>query len=216
MKVSALVIAKNEEGYIADCLEHLKPYVDEIVVLDGDSTDSTVKESEPFADKIFIESLLHISGDFGSIRTIGQNLCTYDWVLHCDVDERFPETFLKNIRTIIHNSQKTYGALSKNQLPAFRFPRINLEFIKDLKNTKEFNFNKLKKDAKKYYPDYQIRLLDRKVCDWRKKLHEIPYHKKYKEPVDVVAIRTLDRFPMLHLRRDYKNKEREWWKERNE
>lgn len=213
MNVSALIIAKNEEHYIADCLTHLKPYVDEIVVLDGDSTDNTVKEAKPLADKIITESLLKINRDFGSLRTTGQNLCTHQWVLHCDVDERFPEVFLENIRTIISTSQKTYGVFNKGTLPAFRFPRINLEFVPDIKNVNNYDIINLQELAKKYYPDYQIRLLDRDVCEWRRKIHEIPFHKKLNEPIDVVAIRTLDNFPMIHLRRDYKQKTREWWKE---
>lgn len=214
MKVSALIIAKNEEGYIVDCIKHLKPYVDEVVVLDGDSTDKTVEEAQPYADKIFTESLLQIiDDDFGSIRTIGQNLCTHDWVLHVDTDERVPIKFLENSRTIIKNSQQTYGLGLKGRMPAFRFPRINLEFIDNIKNATEIDIMKLQKQAQKHYPDYQVRLLDKTICIWKKKVHEVPYHKEYNEPIDVVAIRTLDMFPILHLRRDYKHKTREWWKE---
>ena len=41
-KITAIVLAKNEEDMIGDCLESLG-FVDEIIVVDNDSTDDTVE-----------------------------------------------------------------------------------------------------------------------------------------------------------------------------
>ena len=41
MKLTAVIITKNEERNIARCLESLKDVADEIVVVDSLSTDST-------------------------------------------------------------------------------------------------------------------------------------------------------------------------------
>ena len=41
--ISLCVIAKNEEEFIAACLDSAKSFVDEMVVVDTDSTDGTVE-----------------------------------------------------------------------------------------------------------------------------------------------------------------------------
>ncbi len=50
--VSAVVIAKNEERRIAECLESLS-WADEIVVVDSGSTDGTVETALRFTEKVF-------------------------------------------------------------------------------------------------------------------------------------------------------------------
>ncbi len=50
MKLSALILAKNEETLIEDCLRQLN-FVDEIIVLDQNSSDQTEKNRKKICDK---------------------------------------------------------------------------------------------------------------------------------------------------------------------
>ena len=78
ISVSAILITKNEESCLASCLESLKGCVDEIVVVDTGSTDSTVKIAEKLAPlhgyMIFqrqgmpLLNLQRVSGHFGLMQ----------------------------------------------------------------------------------------------------------------------------------------------------
>jgi len=54
MGISALIITKNEEERISDCLESIK-WVDEIVLVDSYSSDRTVETAAKYTDpELFI------------------------------------------------------------------------------------------------------------------------------------------------------------------
>lgn len=46
IKISACILAKNEEENIAECIRSVKPYVDEVIVVDNGSTDNTGEIAE--------------------------------------------------------------------------------------------------------------------------------------------------------------------------
>ena len=50
--VSVVVLTKNEENNIVECLESIKGWADEIIVVDDLSTDNTVKIASSLSDKI--------------------------------------------------------------------------------------------------------------------------------------------------------------------
>ena len=53
--LSVVIITKNEEHNIRDCLKSVD-WADEIVVVDAESTDGTVAEARRFTDKVFVRS----------------------------------------------------------------------------------------------------------------------------------------------------------------
>ena len=61
--LSVVVITKNEESRIKACLESVK-WVDEIVVVDNDSKDDTLKIAVQYTKNIFKIS----SSDFAHVR----------------------------------------------------------------------------------------------------------------------------------------------------
>ncbi len=89
--LSVVVIAKNEQARIKDCLESVHGWVDEIVVLDDESTDNTRAIAAGFTDKIFIR---HMELE-GKHRNFGASKAKNDWVLLLDCDERLTDE-LKN------------------------------------------------------------------------------------------------------------------------
>ena len=82
-KVSAVVMAYNDEANMRACLESLS-WVDEIVVVDSYSTDETTKICQEYTDKIY----QHEFHGFGRLRNEATAHATYDWIFSLDTDER--------------------------------------------------------------------------------------------------------------------------------
>jgi tetratricopeptide (TPR) repeat protein len=82
------MIVKNEEAYLADSLKSAKPFVDEIIVVDTGSTDSTVEIAQAFGARV-----VHFPwcGDFAAARNESLRHVTGDWVLVMDADERLTQ-----------------------------------------------------------------------------------------------------------------------------
>ena len=57
-KISACIISFNEEKKIEDCLKSLAGVVDEIVIIDSNSTDSTVSIAEKYTSHIHNQDFL--------------------------------------------------------------------------------------------------------------------------------------------------------------
>ncbi|UCD54852.1 MAG: glycosyltransferase family 2 protein [Candidatus Omnitrophota bacterium] len=96
-KISAVLITKNEERNIKRCLDSLK-WVDEIVVVDGESTDKTQETAKSYGAKV-IEH--RFTGDFGLERNIGNDNATGDWILALDADETIPRRTREKIEEIL-------------------------------------------------------------------------------------------------------------------
>src|SRR3979411_569261 len=90
VRVALAVIARNEEQFIAGCLDSVRPFIDEIVVLDTGSTDRTVEIARAHGARV--EHFRWIN-DFGAARNAAVDAVTADWVLMLDADDRLtPES----------------------------------------------------------------------------------------------------------------------------
>ncbi len=111
-KISVIIITKNEEASISDCLSSVK-WADEIIVLDSGSTDRTVEICRSQDVKI------HTSQDwpgFGKQKNRALALASHEWVLSIDADERVSEALRLEIeQTIISSPLNT----------AFQIPRMS-------------------------------------------------------------------------------------------
>ncbi|MBL7150310.1 glycosyltransferase family 2 protein [Candidatus Microgenomates bacterium] len=93
MKISAVVLTKNEEKNIQECLKSLN-FCDEIIIIDDCSTDKTRKIAKKLEVKVFTRSLNY---DFASQRNFGLKKTNNDWVLFVDADERISPTLRAEI-----------------------------------------------------------------------------------------------------------------------
>ena len=84
-KLSAYIIAYNEEKKIEDCLKSIK-WADEIIVVDCFSTDQTREICRRYTDKIYQAKFT----GFGQLRNLALSYTSYDWILNLDADERIP------------------------------------------------------------------------------------------------------------------------------
>lgn len=93
MKISAVVLTKNEEKNIEKCLKSLS-WCSEIVVVDDNSSDRTVSLVKRVGAKIYKQSLQTIKvykrsldNDFSGQRNFGLAKAKGDWILFVDADE---------------------------------------------------------------------------------------------------------------------------------
>lgn len=93
--ISVVVITRNEEANISDCLLSAV-WADEIVVLDDNSSDKTVEIAKRFTDKVFSRKM-DIEGVH---RNYAYGLAKNDWVLSLDADERVSPELAEEIRQI--------------------------------------------------------------------------------------------------------------------
>ncbi len=91
-RISACIIAKNAEKDIEHCIESIRDIVDEIVVIDDQSTDKTVERAKRYTDKVFIADRTICAPDFkgfAEARNEAVDKSTGDWIFWIDTDERF-------------------------------------------------------------------------------------------------------------------------------
>lgn len=102
-KISGLVITLNEERHIRKCLESLS-WVDEIIVVDSESSDRTVAIAKEFTELVFIRPW----PGFPVQRNFGMSQATGQWILVLDADERIPHEARQEILTWLTSSE-AYG-----------------------------------------------------------------------------------------------------------
>ena len=76
--ISAILIVKNEEQHLAACLDTIKDWVSEIIILDSGSTDDTLKIAERYQAKVYQDSDWQ---GFGVQRQRAQRLANGTWCL---------------------------------------------------------------------------------------------------------------------------------------
>jgi len=98
--ISLCMIVKNEEKFLPQCLESVKDYVDEIVIVDTGSTDSTVDIARKYTDKVFFHPW---EGHFSKHRNQSIKYATKDWIFILDADEVLVKECAQAVRESIKN-----------------------------------------------------------------------------------------------------------------
>ncbi len=140
IKISGVIITYNEEHNLEDCLVSLQGVVDEIVVVDSFSTDSTESIARQYQAK-FIQNAFegHIQQ-----KNFAMTQAKHDWVLSLDADERLSEKLKQAILKL-----KAEGL----QADGYRFNRLNNYCGQWIKHAG-------------WYPDSKIRLWNRQKGQW--------------------------------------------------
>lgn len=101
MGISAIIITKNEEKNLYDCLSSIN-FVDEIIIVDSASNDKTLEIAKQF--NAIINTPEDWSG-FGVQKNRALALASHEWVLSIDADERISEELKLEIINVIKNPQ---------------------------------------------------------------------------------------------------------------
>ena len=112
IELSVVILTKNEERNIKDCLESVVGWADEILIIDDTSTDNTVAIARKYTDRIIIRKM-DIEGRH---RNFAYSQAKNLWVLSLDADERMSKELKNEIKDALKPDTKYNG---------FTIPRRN-------------------------------------------------------------------------------------------
>jgi glycosyltransferase involved in cell wall biosynthesis len=133
--ISVNIICKNEEENLEDCISSVL-WADEIIVVDGESTDKSVDIARKYTNNIYINKW----EGFAKQRSYALGKSTKDWVLVLDADERCSPELKEEIISILDSNNIVFNG--------FRVPRKNYFLGKWIKHGG-------------WYPGYQYRFFNR-------------------------------------------------------
>ena len=94
IKLSVVIIAKDEEGRIEDCIKSVGGWANEVIVVDDESTDNTIGLAKALGAKIFVRKM-----DIEGLHRIwAYSQTSNEWVLSLDADERITEELKREIK----------------------------------------------------------------------------------------------------------------------
>ena len=137
--VTAIVITKDEELAIADALKSLS-WADELIVIDAESTDRTVAIARQFTNRVYVRPW----NGYVEQKNHAAGLAANDWIFSLDADERVTPELNREIRGVLSADPKMSG---------YRMPRVSFYLGRWMRTTD-------------MYPDYQLRLYDRRKARW--------------------------------------------------
>lgn len=110
-KISVIIITKDEEKNISDCLKSVE-WADEIIVIDAESNDKTVELAKIFTDKVFTKKW----EGYVPQKKYALSLASNEWVLSVDADERITSELKTEILKLSPGNFAGYKIRRKNFL----------------------------------------------------------------------------------------------------
>ena len=105
LNLSVLLLAKNEEQNIEDCIRSVS-FADEIIVIDDFSTDRTAELARSLGARVVQRAL---AGDWGAQQTFAIQEATHDWIYFLDADERVSPRLAEHIKSIVAADDRRYA-----------------------------------------------------------------------------------------------------------
>ncbi|WNC14458.1 glycosyltransferase [Brevibacillus brevis] len=107
--ISLCMIVKNEEKYLGKCLEMARSKVDEMIIVDTGSTDSTVEIAKNYGANVYHFEWVH---DFAAARNYALGHATGDYILVLDADEYLDEQ--ADLQADLQSGKDYYSLQIKN------------------------------------------------------------------------------------------------------
>lgn len=148
--LSVIILTKNEESNIIDCLDSVS-FAEEVIVIDDESSDRTLELIRIYKEAR-IKILKRKLDDFSSQRNYGISKSTGEWILFIDADERVSKELQNEIQRILKNKS--------NMAVGYFIKREDVMWSKRLKYGETGTM-------------YILRLAKRNAGLWEGKVHEI-------------------------------------------
>ena len=158
--LSVAMIVKNESQDLAQCLETVKDWVDEIVILDSGSSDNTKEIALSYGAKFYENTDWQ---GFGKQRRLAQQYVTGDYVLWLDADERVTQELRQAIQQAVSSDKKN---------AVYQIGRLSEVFGRQIRHSG-------------WYPDYVVRLYRTEFAQYGDEL----VHEKVHYPKDAQVIK---------------------------
>jgi len=156
MGLSVAIPARNEERYIAGCIESVEGLADEVVVLlDTESSDRTGELCRERGARIERASFV----SFAHLRNQVLDLCRQPWVFFLDADERATPELCAEIAVVVVSE---VDPANEEAVVGYWVPRHNTFFGRPVRHAG-------------WYPDHQLRLLWRARARYpeEERVHEV-------------------------------------------
>lgn len=121
--ISVAMIVKNESQDLAQCLETVKGWVDEIIILDSGSSDNTKEIALQYGAKFYENTDWQ---GFGKQRQLAQQYVTSDYVLWLDADERVTPELKQSIQQAVSSNEPN---------TVYQIPRLSEVFGRQIRHS---------------------------------------------------------------------------------
>jgi glycosyltransferase involved in cell wall biosynthesis len=124
-KISVVLATYNEEKNIENCIKSVEGLADEVVVVDGSSTDNTVRLAQNLGAKVTVTDnppIFHIN------KQKALNLAKNDWVLQLDADEVVTKELREEIKKILSMTDSEI-AVYQTQLPNVKLFQRHIDIL---------------------------------------------------------------------------------------
>lgn len=105
MNISVIIITRNEERNITECLQSVS-WSNDIVLVDSESSDRTVEIAKKMTAKIYVRQW----EGYAQSKNFALQHVVNDWVLWIDADERVPHELAEEIQRIVQEHQSPTAA----------------------------------------------------------------------------------------------------------
>jgi len=141
MKISAVIIARDEEQKIGDAIRSVE-WADEVLLVDAESTDRTREIAEELGAKVIVNPW----PGFAKQKQFGVDAAANDWIFSLDADERVGPGLRDEILALKKQPEEKLAA-------GYRIPRLTYYIGRPVRHGG-------------WYPDRQLRFFDRRRGHW--------------------------------------------------
>lgn len=138
--LSGCLIVRDNERTIRLCLESLKPWVDELVVVDTGSTDATATIAEELGARVFHWPW---RDDFAAARNVSVDHARGEWIFWMDSDDVISEECGRKLRALAggEHDKKMLGYVMQVHCPAYEPCDVTVvDHVKLFRNRSELRF----------------------------------------------------------------------------
>lgn len=113
--LSLCMIVKDEGKTLERCLNSVKSFINEIIIVDTGSKDNTVEIAKKFNAKIYKFKWID---DFSAARNFAFSKATSDYIMWLDGDDFINEDDIKKIENLLSNMDSSYDYISAEYILA--------------------------------------------------------------------------------------------------